>query len=226
MNRAYNLFIFERNKNIAEVFRELFLKKYSFNITVFSDQKNAKLKAVAAYPNIILFNLSSNNDFNFLCSSVVSHFSEASVVLIIDSMLEKQMIEVPVFRKVRLLYKPVPINFISDCIDEILDDLALSNENEIRLGSGFVDMRNRTITSHLDSRIYLTDKEFLMVKLLIEASPKVLKKSELLKKIWGYSDNIKTRTLETHIYRLRKKLSPILDNDKLIIYENGGYKII
>ena len=136
------------------------------------------------------------------------------------------MIEVPVFRKVRLLYKPVPINFISDCIDEILDDLVLSNKNEIRLGSGFVDMRNRTITSHLDSRTYLTDKEFLMIKLLIEARPKVLKKSELLEKIWGYSENIKTRTLETHIYRLRKKLSHILDNDKLIIYENGGYKII
>jgi len=226
LDQAYNLFIFERNKNIAEVFREFFIKNYSFDITIFSDQKDDELKTIGSYPNIILFNLSTSNDFNFLSSSVVQYFSEATLILITDPVLEQQMIAVPVFRSVRLLHKPVHINLISDCIDQVVDDLVISNDNELRLGAGFINMRDRTITSHVGSKIYLTDKEFLMIKLLCEARPRVIKKPELLKKIWGYSDNIKTRTLETHIYRLRRKISQVLVDDQLIIHENGGYKLI
>ena len=224
MTQAYKLFIFEQNKNIVEVLREVFVNNYNFDITIFSDQKSDQLKTASLYPNIILFNLTSSNDFNFLSSSVVQYFSDATLILIIDPILEKQMIALPVFRKVRLLYKPVPINLISDCIDEVVDDLMLHDENEIKLGTGFINMKDRTLTSHLGSRIYLTDKEFQMLKLLRESSPRILKKSDLLEKIWGYSDNIKTKTLETHIYRLRRKLSEILDDD-LIIHENGGYRI-
>ena len=200
--------------------------KYNSIITVFSDQKYEQLKGVNSYPHIILFNLSSRSDFNFLSSSVVQHFSEASVILLTDPILQKEILTVPVFRKVQLLYKPAPISFIYNSIEQALEDLVISNENEISLGNGYINMRNRTIRSHSGSRAYLTDKEFLMVKLLYEASPRILKKSELLKKIWGYSDNIKTRTLETHIYRLRQKFAEILDNNKIIIYENGGYKIV
>ncbi len=70
-----------------------------------------------------------------------------------------------------------------------------------------------------NKKIILTEKESIILSFLIKEN-KAISKSTLLKEIWGYSDEILTTTLETHIYNLRQKLS-----DKLIISVPNGYKI-
>lgn len=79
-------------------------------------------------------------------------------------------------------------------------------------------------TLHKDKiKIDLTEKESDIIRLLIEVSPNIIDKKQLLDEVFGYGDGIDTHTLETHIYRLRKKVN--IDND-FIITEQGGYKII
>ena len=48
---------------------------------------------------------------------------------------------------------------------------------------------------------------------------------DLQKNIWGYSMDIETHTVETHIYRLRKKILKNFGDDKFIITEKNGYQI-
>ena len=48
---------------------------------------------------------------------------------------------------------------------------------------------------------------------------------ELQKNVWGYQSNLETHTVETHIYRLRKKFLDIFDDDSFILSINNGYKI-
>ena len=47
----------------------------------------------------------------------------------------------------------------------------------------------------------------------------------LQKNIWGYSSNMETHTVETHIYRLRKKISNKFNDEKFILSHQNGYFI-
>ena len=52
----------------------------------------------------------------------------------------------------------------------------------------------------------LTATEFKLLRLLVEASGEVQERDALLREVWGYSDTMLTRTLDTHVKRLREKL--------------------
>ena len=55
----------------------------------------------------------------------------------------------------------------------------------------------------------LTHKEAALLQVLVNASPQPVSRSHLLDDVWRYDEQIDTRTLETHIYRLRQKLEPL-----------------
>ena len=54
---------------------------------------------------------------------------------------------------------------------------------------------------------------------------KPLSKINILKKVWKYADDADTHTVETHIYRLRKKIIDEFKEDDFIIYSKLGYSI-
>ena len=69
----------------------------------------------------------------------------------------------------------------------------------------------------------LTEKEIELIELLKKKS--FIKKKEILSTIWKCSDDADTHTVETHIYRLRKKIKDIFNDDKLIKSSKEGYTI-
>ena len=52
-----------------------------------------------------------------------------------------------------------------------------------------------------------------------------IKKKDLLENIWGFNSKVKTRTLETHIYRLRKKINKNFGVNKFINVKDNSYKL-
>jgi two-component system phosphate regulon response regulator PhoB len=60
-------------------------------------------------------------------------------------------------------------------------------------------------------RMVLTRKEYELLALLVENAGEIVPRHALLKGIWGYGSDIRTRTLDVHIRRLRKKLGPYAD---------------
>ena len=70
----------------------------------------------------------------------------------------------------------------------------------------------------------LTEKEIEIILYLNETKTKhgVL---DLQKNIWGYSSDMETHTVETHIYRLRKKISDLFKDEKFILSHKNGYFI-
>ena len=69
----------------------------------------------------------------------------------------------------------------------------------------------------------LTEKEIELIELLKKGS--FIKKKEILSTIWRYSDDADTHTVETHIYRLRKKIKDIFNDDAFIKSSKKGYTI-
>jgi DNA-binding response OmpR family regulator len=74
-------------------------------------------------------------------------------------------------------------------------------------------------------RFRLTEKETAILKFLYRAGAQPVARPVLLEKVWGYSPEVETHTLETHIYRLRQKLETNPSNSTLLISEAGGYRL-
>ncbi|KAF2992592.1 winged helix-turn-helix domain-containing protein [Methylocystis sp. MJC1] len=71
----------------------------------------------------------------------------------------------------------------------------------------------------------LTEKETAILDRLMQARGAAVSKAELLADVWGYGPNVSTRTLETHIHRLRKKVERDPRRPRKLRTEDGGYRI-
>tara|TARA_B110000967_G_C18840257_1_gene538986 strand:- start:1025 stop:1654 length:630 start_codon:yes stop_codon:yes gene_type:complete len=86
-----------------------------------------------------------------------------------------------------------------------------------------IDKNEKTLKkNHLS--IIITEKEIQLIELLFNEK-KPLSKKSLLKKIWKYSEDADTHTVETHIYRLRKKILSKFKDANFIINFKNGYSI-
>ena len=75
-------------------------------------------------------------------------------------------------------------------------------------------------------KIRLTEKETNILKFLYRSTDGVVPRDTLLHEVWGYKAGVTTHTLETHIYRLRQKIEPDPSNARLLVTENGGYRLV
>jgi DNA-binding response OmpR family regulator len=76
------------------------------------------------------------------------------------------------------------------------------------------------------NKVRLTDKETSILKYLYRQGPKTISRDILLKEVWGYNNRVTTHTLETHIYRLRQKIERDPANARLLVTEDGGYRLV
>jgi DNA-binding response OmpR family regulator len=74
--------------------------------------------------------------------------------------------------------------------------------------------------------IRLTEKEAAMLDLLWQAAGTVVPRAALLARVWGYQAGLSTHTLETHVYRLRRKIERDPAHAELLITELGGYRLV
>ena len=98
-----------------------------------------------------------------------------------------------------------------------------SNQSDISIGNYKINMNSREI-SRENKSIYLTEREINLIVFLKKSSSPV-KIEELQKRVWAYSSELETHTVETHIYRLRKKIKANFDDKNFIISSKKGYFI-
>lgn len=76
------------------------------------------------------------------------------------------------------------------------------------------------------AKIRLTDKETSILKFLYRQGSKTISRDVLLAEVWGYNNRVTTHTLETHIYRLRQKIERDPSHARLLVTEEGGYRLV
>ena len=75
-----------------------------------------------------------------------------------------------------------------------------------------------------DLKLKLTEKEINTIT-YISKSKKPVRIDELQDKVWSYQFDIETHTVETHIYRLRKKILNAFNDNEFIVSKKNGYQI-
>lgn len=91
-----------------------------------------------------------------------------------------------------------------------------------QVGPFRIDLSSRQLRRN-GAAIELTQKEFILATHLLGNISKLLSREELLRKVWGHSNNLNTRTVDTHISRVRKKLSLIPEQgwNLSAVYQHG-----
>ena len=96
-------------------------------------------------------------------------------------------------------------------------------QSEILIGNYIFNINSREMSSNAN-KLKLTEKEINSIIYLLKAN-KPVKIRELQSNVWGYQSQLETHTVETHIYRLRKKISKSFKDNEFIISKKNGYQI-
>lgn len=83
----------------------------------------------------------------------------------------------------------------------------------------------RLIEQDSGRQIRLTEKETAILRHLFRAQDRQVSRETLLTEVWGYNAQVDTHTLETHIYRLRRKIEPDPAQAQLLRTVTGGYRL-
>ena len=119
----------------------------------------------------------------------------------------------------------IPIN-ISKLIEKINIELLktqYNNQSEFKVKNYVIDLNSREIFAK-NIKLKLTEKEINTI-IFLSRSIKPVSIDELQEKVWSYQPNIETHTVETHIYRLRKKILNSFRDNEFIISKKNGYQI-
>ncbi len=84
----------------------------------------------------------------------------------------------------------------------------------------------KLLESPAGGKVRLTDKETSILKYLYRQGPRSISREVLLREVWGYNNRVTTHTLETHIYRLRQKIERDPSNARLLVTDEGGYRLV
>jgi len=118
---------------------------------------------------------------------------------------------------------PLPLDKFLELINIQLIKLKFNHQSKINI-KGYQLNLNSKFFSKNDLVLKLTEKE---IEIILYLNQKKTKHdvADLQKNLWGYSPNMETHTVETHIYRLRKKISNKFNDENFILSHQSGYFI-
>jgi DNA-binding response OmpR family regulator len=118
---------------------------------------------------------------------------------------------------------PTSLDDLTNRITNIITAFKFSNNSALKINKYILDKNEKKLIKE-NNYISITEREVQLIELLFNEK-KPLTKNFILKKIWNYSDNADTHTVETHVYRLRKKIYNKFNDEKFILNLDKGYII-
>ena len=116
--------------------------------------------------------------------------------------------------KIKNLLELINVNFLRN---------NYKTQSKIKIKSYTLNMNSRDLLLQ-DKKIFLTEREVDLI-LFLNNAKKPTSIDVLQKEVWGHSISLETHTVETHIYRLRKKIKDKFNDEHFIISTDIGYKI-
>jgi hypothetical protein len=101
--------------------------------------------------------------------------------------------------------------------------IKFNSQSHVKVKKYTIDLNSREMLIQ-DNKLKLTEKEINTITYLSNSN-KPVNIEELQKMVWSYQSDIETHTVETHIYRLRKKILNTFNDNEFIISKKNGYQI-
>ena len=101
--------------------------------------------------------------------------------------------------------------------------IQFNSQSEVKVNNYTINLNSREMFAN-NIKLKLTEKEINTITYLSKSN-KPVSVDELQEEVWSYQSDIETHTVETHIYRLRKKIINTFDDNEFIISGKNGYQI-
>ncbi len=118
---------------------------------------------------------------------------------------------------------PIKISSLIDQLNVRLIQQNYSAQSNININKYILDINSR-ILKKFNNELKLTEREIDTI-IFLKNENKPVKVDMLQKKVWKYGEDLETHTVETHIYRLRKKIKDAFNDDTFIQSKKNGYII-
>ncbi|MDA9294053.1 winged helix-turn-helix domain-containing protein [bacterium] len=215
------------------------------NITIISDD----IEFVDALGSLLEdaenYNIKVVNSTNLKTKDAFDNFPEIIIVDSFNALLNKNFLTESLSRMINLapviylsqddndvndtnfsnLPKPIYFPQLLKSIKKEMRDFVINKNREIEIGPYSFNYLMKRLVTKTGSEIRLTEMETKILNFLYKSNGKLIKRDTLLTEVWGYKSEVMTHTLETHIYRLRKKISFDCLSQTLLVSESGGYRL-
>ena len=118
---------------------------------------------------------------------------------------------------------PIKISNLKDQLNARLIQQKYSVQSSININKYLLNINSR-ILKKSDIELKLTEREIDII-IFLKNEKKPVKVDILQKEVWKYGEDLETHTVETHIYRLRKKIKDMFNDDLFIQSKKKGYTI-
>ena len=137
--------------------------------------------------------------------------------------LDNKNINIKDIENCNIIKYPLNIYSLIEKINIYLIKNEYNFQSDIKVKNYSINLNSKTISKE-DNKLKLTEREIEII-IFLKDSIKPQTINDLQNKVWGYSTELETHTVETHIYRLRKKILNTFNDNEFIISKKNGYQI-
>ena len=118
---------------------------------------------------------------------------------------------------------PTSLKEINIVIESVAAKKVFNRNSSIEIKEYLLNKNEKKLLKD-ENEIILTEKEIQLLELFLN-NKKPISKDKILSSVWNYSSDADTHTVETHIYRLRKKINDKFADDNFIVNTKDGYSL-
>ena len=174
--------------------------------------------------------ISSANKQKIKLDILIIHKDELSINKKLNILSNNNLIKILATKSIEknasfdaILKLPIKLSEINSIVEHLSAKKIFNRNSSIKIKNYFLDKNEKKLIKD-NSFIILTEKEIQLLELLI-SKKKPISKNKILSSVWNYSNDADTHTVETHIYRLRKKITDKFSDTNFILNHKDGYYI-
>ena len=198
------------------------MSKQSVNIVEFSNLYNILYEI----KDLFIFHINNYKNSNHFLQDIESNIIDHNNSIIIVNKKKHELLSYDKINNRNILIIdefPLKIEKLIDKINTHLIKEKYNFQSKLNIRNYVLNLNSRIISNKV-CELKLTERE---IDIILFLKKKGIPQSiiSLQNEVWGYSDTLETHTVETHIYRLRKKIKDKFKDDKFITSHNDGYLI-
>lgn len=227
MPRKYKILIIEDDTDLRKIIAEELMLLEEFNAIEVGTAKRGLESVKSDLPDLIILDLSLPDEPGLDVLKTLREQGVKCPVLILTAETDEGILVKGLEMGANeFIIKPFSFSVLVARIRTHIGQHEMSGEAVFVIGSNTIHPRKKLLVDVNGRKSLFTEKEIELLKYLHRANEKVVNANELYREVWGSSVVLNTHTLESHIYRLRRKLEPHSKTFIHLITCDGGYKLI